>query len=65
MSATLVVPHPQIAIEKHREILLSNNKFLELICKCLLAKIRTMTTIEAVGRVKKLGRGTYKLCKEG
>lgn len=35
------------SIEKHREILLSNNKFLELICNSLSAKIGTMTTIDA------------------
>lgn len=35
------------SIEKNREILLSNNKFLELICNSLSAKIGTMTTIDA------------------
>ncbi len=35
------------SIEKHREILLSNNKFLELICNSLSAKIGIMTTIDA------------------
>ena len=36
-----------ISIEKNREILLSNNKFLELICNSLSAKIGTMTAIDA------------------
>lgn len=97
------------SIEKHREILLSNNKFLELICKSLSHKIGTMAAMdaspssltervmsymkykcedktmkgveqaafhlhcsarqlqrilnqsEAVGAVKKLGKGTYRL----
>lgn len=35
------------SIEKHREILLSSNRFLELICNSLSAKIGTMTTIDA------------------
>lgn len=35
------------SIEKHREMLLSNNKFLELICKSLAAKIGAMTTMDA------------------
>lgn len=35
------------SIEKNREILLSNNKFLELICNSLSAKIGTMTAIDA------------------
>ncbi len=35
------------SIEKNREILLSNNKFLELICNSLSAKIGAMTTIDA------------------
>ena len=34
-------------IEKHREILLSNAGFLELICRSLAAKIGTMTTMDA------------------
>lgn len=34
------------SIEKYREVLLSNNKFLELICSSLSAKIGTMTTID-------------------
>ena len=35
------------SIDKHRDLLLSNNKFLELICSSLAAKIGTMTTIDA------------------
>ncbi len=35
------------SVEKHREMLLSNNKFLELICNSLSVKMGTMTTIEA------------------
>lgn len=35
------------SIEKHREMLLSNNKFLLLICNSLSAKIGAMTTIDA------------------
>ena len=35
------------SIEKHKEILLSNNKFLELICSSLSAKIGAMTTMDA------------------
>ena len=35
------------SIEKHRETLLSNNKFLELICNSLSAKIGTMTNMDA------------------
>ncbi len=35
------------SIERHREKLLSNNKFLELICNSLSTKIGVMTTIEA------------------
>lgn len=35
------------SIDKHREMLLSNNKFLELICYSLSAKIGAMTSIEA------------------
>ncbi|MEY8338145.1 hypothetical protein AALB16_08970 [Lachnospiraceae bacterium 62-35] len=35
------------SIEKYREILLSNNKFLVLICNSLSAKIGAMTTIDA------------------
>ena len=35
------------SIEKHKEILLSNNRFLILVCKSLSAKIGTMTTIDA------------------
>ena len=35
------------SIEKHREALLSNNKFLELICRSLSSKIAVMTTIDA------------------
>ena len=35
------------SIEKHRELLRSNNQFLELICHSLSAKIATMTTIDA------------------
>ncbi len=49
------------SIERHREKLLSNNKFLELICNSLSTKIGVMTTIEAAGLVKKLGKGTYGL----
>lgn len=36
------------SIERHREILLSNNRFLALICSSLSAKIGAMTTIDAV-----------------
>lgn len=35
------------SIEKHREILLSDNKFLRLICNSLSAKIGAMTAIDA------------------
>lgn len=35
------------SIEKNREILLSNNKFLKLICHSLSAKMGAITTIEA------------------
>ncbi len=35
------------SIEKHREALLSNNKFLQLICSSLSAKIGAMTIIDA------------------
>lgn len=35
------------SIEKYREILLSNNEFLKLICTSLSAKIGAMTTIDA------------------
>lgn len=35
------------SIEKNRETLLANNKFLELICSSLSAKIGTMTAIDA------------------
>lgn len=35
------------SIEAHREVLLSNNRFLELICRSLSAKIGAITTIEA------------------
>ncbi len=35
------------SIEKHRELLLSNNRFLQLICSSLSAKIGTITTIDA------------------
>lgn len=35
------------SIEKYREVLLSNHKFLEMICYSLSAKIGTMTTIDA------------------
>ena len=35
------------SIERHREKLLSDNKFLELICNSLSTKIGVMTTIEA------------------
>lgn len=35
------------SIEKNKETLLSNNKFLTLICNSLSAKIGTMTTIDA------------------
>lgn len=35
------------SIEKHREILLSHNGFLKLICKSLSAKIGTMAAIDA------------------
>lgn len=35
------------SIGKYREILLSNNEFLKLICSSLSAKIGTMTTIDA------------------
>ncbi len=35
------------SVEKHRETLLANNKFLELICYSLSAKMGAMTTIEA------------------
>lgn len=35
------------SIDKHREMLLSNNKFLLLICHSLSAKIGAMTTIDA------------------
>ncbi len=34
------------SLEKYREILLSNNKFLQLICNSLSAKIGAMTTID-------------------
>ncbi len=99
------------SIEKHRETLLSNSGFLELICNSLSAKIGTITTIDAApsslservmsymkykcdhgtlkgieqaafhlhcsarqlqrilnqreadGSVKKIGKGTYKLCE--
>ena len=99
------------SIDKNREMLLSNNGFLALICNSLSTKIGTMTTIEAVpaslteramsymkykcdygtlkgveraafhlhcsarqlqrvlnqsesaGLVKKIGKGTYKLCE--
>ena len=99
------------SIEKNRETLLANNKFLELICSSLSAKIGTMTAIDAApaslaervmsymkykcdygilkgieqaafhlhcsarqlqrvlnqsesaGLVKKIGKGTYKLCE--
>lgn len=98
------------SIEKHKDALLSNNKFLQLICKSLSAKIGAMAAIDAApatltervlsymkykcadgtlkgvgqavfhlhcsarqlqrilnqseadGLVKKLGKGTYKLC---
>ena len=36
------------SIEQNREILLSNNGFLALICSSLSAKIGTMTTMEAI-----------------
>ena len=99
------------SIDKNRETLLSNNRFLALICNSLSTKIGTMTTMEAVpasltervmsymkykcdygvlkgieqaafhlhcsarqlqrvlnqsesaGLVKKIGKGTYKLCE--
>ena len=99
------------SIEQNRETLLSNNRFLALICNSLSTKIGTMTTMEAVpasltervmsymkykcdygvlkgieqaafhlhcsarqlqrvlnqsesaGLVKKIGKGTYKLCE--
>ncbi len=35
------------SIEKHRDMLLSNNRFLTLICNSLSSKIGAMTTIEA------------------
>lgn len=35
------------SIEKHRETLLANNKFLELICNSLAGKMGALTTIEA------------------
>ena len=35
------------SIEKYREVLLSNHKFLEMICYSLSAKIGTMTAIDA------------------
>lgn len=35
------------SIEKHRELLLSNNGFLKLICKSLSAKLRTMAAMDA------------------
>lgn len=35
------------SLEKYREVLLSNNKFLQLICNSLSVKIGTMTTIDA------------------
>ncbi len=35
------------SVEKHREQLLSNNRFLELICGSLSAKIGAMTTMDA------------------
>ncbi len=35
------------SVEKHREVLLANNKFLELICNSLATKIGAITTIEA------------------
>ena len=35
------------SIEKHKDTLLSNNKFLLLICNSLASKIGVMTTIEA------------------
>ncbi len=35
------------SIEKHREILLANAGFLELICRSLAAKIGAMTTLDA------------------
>ena len=35
------------SIEKYREVLLSNHKFLEMICYSLSAKIGTMTTLDA------------------
>lgn len=35
------------SIEKYREILLSNNEFLKLICNSLSSKIGAMTTIDA------------------
>ncbi len=35
------------SIEEHREILLSNNKFLQLICNSLSSKIGAMTIIDA------------------
>lgn len=34
-------------IEKHREVLLSDHRFLKLICESLSAKIGAMTTIDA------------------
>lgn len=36
------------SIEKHKEILLSNNKFLALVCSSLSTKLRAITTIDAV-----------------
>lgn len=35
------------SIEKHRETLLSNNQFLQVICRSMSDKIRTMTTMDA------------------
>ena len=35
------------SIEKHRELLLSNNGFLKLICKSLSAKLGTMAAMDA------------------
>lgn len=35
------------SIEKHRDMLLSNNRFLTLICNSLSSKIGAMTTIKA------------------